>query len=226
MSSPAVIQARLMAGSFTDEYSAFVKSLLHFDGDLTDSAAGGAVYSLLENAVLTATDQRFGSGGLDCRNLTGVNGVSSTAHVSLALGTSDWCIELFLKDTGIGGANRWVFLLEGTVGTISFWDVGGWTVNGDVSSATPSTFTRPAVGAWHHLAVCRSGNAGTVWVDGESKQTFDLTGINFGSGNGTLYLGRSSGGGDYRLLIDEFRLTVGVPRYTAPFTPAGPFPNP
>ena len=212
-------------GEAGDPYWSYVRALLHFDGSMVDSAAGGAVYSLLENAVLTATDQRFGSGGLDCRNLSGANGVTSTAHVSLALGTSDWCIELFLKDTGIGGTNKWIFLLEGSTATISFWDLGGWTANGDVSSTTPATFTKPTEGAWHHLAVCRSGNTGTVWVNGISQQTFDLTGINFGSGYGTLYLGRSSGSGDYRLLIDDFRVTVGVPRYTAPFMPAGPFPN-
>lgn len=212
-------------GESGDPYWSYVRALLHFDGDMTDSAAGGAVYSLLDNAILTATDQRFGTGGLDCRNLTGNNGVASTAHVSLALGTSDWCIELFLKDTGIAGTNKWIFALEGSVGTISFWNLGGWTVNGDVSGTTPATFTPPSSGSWHHLAVCRSGNTGTVWVNGESEQTFDLTGINFGAGNGTLYLGRASGAGDYRLLIDDFRVTVGVPRYTAPFTPSGPFPN-
>ena len=211
----------------TDPYAAFVKALLHFDGDLSDSAAGGAVFSLLDNAVLTATDQLTGSGALDCRDLTGVNGVSSTAHISLALGTSDWCVEMFVKDTGIGGTNKWVFFLEGSAGTISFWEVsGGWRINGDILSATPPFFAAPTPDVWHHLAISRSGNSGTVWLNGASQQTFDVTGVNYGTGNATLYLGRSSGGGDYRLLIDEFRLTVGTPRYTTAFTPSYPFLNP
>ena len=222
----SAIQQMLLIGAIeTDPYWAYVKALLHFESDLTDSAAAGPTYSFTSSGAITNASAIVGAGSLDCRTGSG-SGVSSNSRVELALGASDFCVEMVFKDTGLSGANPWVFLLEGSITNLGLWNLGGnWTANGAGSGFTPAVFTPPTSGVVNHVAVTRNGNVGTVWVNGVSKQTWNLTGVNYGSGGATSWIGRSSGAGDYRLIIDEWRLTVGVPRYTAPFTPKYPFPS-
>jgi hypothetical protein len=74
-------------------------------------------------------------------------------------------------------------------------------------------------GAWHHIAVVRNGSAWTIYIDGTSRGTGTwagaMTPLAYGPYIGAdQYYGRAFVG-----YIDDLRITRGVARYTANFTP-------
>jgi hypothetical protein len=73
---------------------------------------------------------------------------------------------------------------------------------------------------WTHLAICKSGATTTLYLNGTSRVTTTNSPTN--SGN-PVYIGANiDGGSPYWPLngyIDDLRITKGVARYTANFTP-------
>jgi hypothetical protein len=72
--------------------------------------------------------------------------------------------------------------------------------------------------AWHHLALTRLGTAVTIWVDGVSRATSTSSASFSGQTN---FVGRNNAYSPRNLVgyIDDLRITKGVARYTANFTP-------
>jgi hypothetical protein len=89
----------------------------------------------------------------------------------------------------------------------------GWT-----SGISPMRFTSNAsTGAWHHLAITRSGNTFRTFFNGASGGGATSS-ENLGSQTDPLHIGVYSGG-TLNGYIDDLRITKGYARYTAPFTP-------
>jgi hypothetical protein len=89
--------------------------------------------------------------------------------------------------------------------------------------------TTVTLNEWHHAAVTRSGSTVRIFLDGNLEATGNIS-------TGTLQGTRSRIGtaiysgvpqGNVQGWIDDIRITRGVARYTANFTPpSAPFPNP
>jgi len=76
-----------------------------------------------------------------------------------------------------------------------------------------------STGTWYHLAVTRSGNVYTLYVDGSSVGSATYTTQQPGSG-AYGFIGAETGQGAYlNGYIDDLRITKGVARYTSSFTP-------
>jgi len=81
------------------------------------------------------------------------------------------------------------------------------------------------VGAWHAVAYTRGGTTFTLWIDGTSVGTAtasgalteDTTALAIGADN------TGDSGSNLDGYIDEVRITKGTCRYTANYTPTGPF---
>jgi hypothetical protein len=78
-----------------------------------------------------------------------------------------------------------------------------------------------STGTWHHLALVRNGSTLSIYIDGVSQAlTADVAiGANdVGDVSSPLYIGSDS---QYHLngYIQDLRITKGVARYTADFTP-------
>jgi hypothetical protein len=119
----------------------------------------------------------------------------------------------------------------------------GWLVqtgNGDGKPVfykiTTSTATAVATdagstvntGQWYHIAIVKNGSTTTIYRDGTSVGSGSDT--NTYSVTGNFYIGGGSGTGfdNFYLngYIDDLRITKGVARYTANFTPpTAAFPN-
>lgn len=80
--------------------------------------------------------------------------------------------------------------------------------------------------AWHHVAVVRNVNTWSLYVDGTSRATGTWTGA-ISDISASVFIGRDQFYiRDYLGYMDELRITKGVARYTANFTPpALPFPD-
>jgi hypothetical protein len=67
---------------------------------------------------------------------------------------------------------------------------------------------------WHHAAIVRDTNYLYLFIDGVARDTADITGRTEFAEVSPFYIGRSFGG-----WIDEFRISKGIARWTANFTP-------
>ena len=72
---------------------------------------------------------------------------------------------------------------------------------------------------WQHLAVVRNGNVYTIYVDGVSKATTTSSDL-INSGTDPIQLGIINGS-QYPTVgyLQDLRVTKGLARYTANFTP-------
>lgn len=154
-----------------------------------------------------------------------------------AFASGDFTIEGFLSPTDLS-ANSGLFFFGDpdsnynrvqidykTNGSVSFFIEGsadGLTIDAQAPAGTI------VVGNRYHIAAVVSGNVLILFIDGVE------TGRNTGSvraanHNANCYIGLARNGGARRYctgIIDDFRLTKGVARYTSNFkTPTPPFPT-
>jgi len=86
-------------------------------------------------------------------------------------------------------------------------------------------FTNLLNTGWHHYAGVRSGNSLLLFIDGvlEASGSFSASIPNV-TALPTVGVRASTGGSPWLGWIDEFRISVGVARWTANFTPpAAPY---
>jgi hypothetical protein len=72
--------------------------------------------------------------------------------------------------------------------------------------------------AWHHIAISRSGTSLRVFFDGVQQGSSPYSDSTSYNGTGALRIG-SGANGDLNGYLDDIRITKGVARYTANFTP-------
>jgi len=207
-----------------DEYT---KILLHCDGDnngttFTDSS----IYSKTATPTntVTSTDQKkFGATSAK------FNGTSSYIFIE---DNNDWDVEgdytidfWFLTNTASG-----VSYTKGILGTQQFGAgyVNGWVVghyqgnltvrvNGTTYSGSGTINT----GTWYHIALVWSGSANTFKVYLDGNELYSGVALTTKVAR-DLYLGNVSPIDVNRHLdgyIDEFRISKGISRWTANFTP-------
>lgn len=93
-------------------------------------------------------------------------------------------------------------------------------------AVTTTANTTVAINTWYHIAVVRSSNTFYLFKDGVSQGTISNTG-NVNSGPTFPYvIGGYTSGAYLNGYIDDYRITKGIARYTADFTPpTAEFPN-
>jgi hypothetical protein len=225
-------------GTYADGNDSYTKVLLGFDGadagtTITDVAVGGSAHSwsAAGNANTDTAQSKFGGTSLACDG-TG-DYVTCADHADFTLGSSDFTIDCWFYVNAAGGTQ---LLLAGqsdnlaTASSTSFYIErrssnnairfiafqGG--LNVDVESTT--TFTNAVNTGWHHLAVVRNGTSLKLYIDGTLENSDTLTGaVNDSSNN--LSVGRLGEltSSTWNGWIDEFRISVGIARWTANFTP-------
>jgi len=199
------------------EYSN-VQLLLHCNGTngsttFTDSSQNGLSLSANGNSQISTAQFKFGGASA---YFDGANSTISVQDSVLVTGTGQFTIEMWFYASSTDG------------GLVNSQNVNGgyelihrnselkfWAYNsGDVLVATA-----PSLNAWHHVAVTRdASNVLRMFVDG----TLVDSATNFTEWlfKNSLTIGSSrTGFYDFDGYIDDFRLTTGVARYTAAFTP-------
>jgi hypothetical protein len=140
--------------------------------------------------------------------------------LNLQFGTGDFTVECWIYPTAVGAAQRGI-MSKGTNTT-------GWElrIDGAVSGGLDISYASTAVtnatvvtlNTWHHVAFTRSGTAVKVFLDGAVVGSA-TTATDF-SQTDVLKIGDSRAGSQaFSGYIDELRITKGVARYTAAFTP-------
>lgn len=206
-----------------DPYWNNVVLAMHMDDVGLTDVKGHAV-TLKGNASRSAAQSKFGgySAYLDG---TG-DYITVPSGSDFAFGTGDFTVEFWFMQTVAGNP----FLIDcrpisSTNGAYVTTYINAGTVVFFTNAEARITSSAITTGAWYHVAVCRSGTSTRLFLNGtQTGSTYtDPTNyiaspVNIGaSGNGLFPL---TG------YLDDFRITKGVARYTANFTPpAAAFPH-
>jgi len=136
-------------------------------------------------------------------------------------GTGDFTIEGWFYPTSTSWYIPWDFRSgSDTANMALFWSYTSGTYifyqNSAFKITSSSTFS---ASQWHHVAVTRDSGTCTLWVNGTSEGTASIT-TDFTNDN-LIWLGRyyQSNAYDFNGYISDFRITKGLARYTANFTP-------
>jgi hypothetical protein len=221
-------RAVIVGGS--DPYFADVSLLLHGNGAngstaITDSSPSPKIVTAVGNAqISTAIADPFGNSTKGLIALDGT-GDSLTAPLSIStFGTGDFTIELWIyknnNDTcGIqeardGGLVPWLWYFNGS--KLEFF----------TGSSFQSTNNVPT-GQWVHIAVSRASGVLRQFIDGNKESENTVTTNLTTTASSTLLMRTDDSNSDkFSGYIDEYRVTAGIARYTANFTPpTAPFPD-
>lgn len=207
-----------------DSYS---KVLLHCDGadaSTTFTDESGKTWTADGNAQIDTAQQKFGtaSGLFDG---TG-DRVSTPNSADFDFGTGDWTIDFWIRKNGTKA-------YPGIIGTEVSPTSQGWNIalgNSDnkvrvVWDNAVKILTAGTIAdlTWTHVAVVRYGNTVKVYLGGTADaNTDDCTGDSIDSDAGGAAIGRLTTNVDnyyWNGWIDEVRVSKGIARWTANFTP-------
>jgi hypothetical protein len=217
-------------GGATDPYWANVVALLHFDGangSTTFTDETGKTWTATGTAALATASKKFGTASLN--NGTGV--AVAGPYADFGFGTGDFTIEGWKRLTSAGpgfacifdnrsGANQGIAIYDKNAAGGSFI-----TVFNNAAQMGATTFGVPDTTNFYHWSVCRQGTTLYASINGSVEAIATDSRTYAASPSATIganYLGSQPQVG----FMDEFRMTKGVARYTANFTPpTAAFPN-
>lgn len=200
-----------------------------------DSAADNNLETV-GNAQISTSVKKFGTGSIYFDG----SGDYLTAPPSdlYAFGTGDFTVETWFKSSVANQNNHatmvgcyqsstngtWAFKFHATTNNVSFASYSNNNWNDWVTSTNPVTDQ-----AWHHLAVSRQSGTLRIFVDGALVNSWFNVNNNLTGAGHPLTVGWMQQDAATSFLngyIDDLRITKGVARYTANFTPpAAPFPD-
>lgn len=194
---------------------ASVVLLLHCDGadgstTFTDSSGTPKIVTANGDAHIETDQSQFGgaSGQFDG---TG-DSLSIASHADFGFGTGDFTIEFWVRPGNVGvGAKRIIYFNDDTLNC----DINNGTIY--VYNGSVRNFGSVAVNTWYHVAYTRSSGTLRCFLDGVSGYSGSDT---TNTAARTLTIGAKNTAVELLTgYIDELRITKGVARYTANFTP-------
>lgn len=147
----------------------------------------------------SSTDFDFGSGDYTLECWINLN-ATTTTELLIRRSAATWApFSLYVDGTGLGFSGS-------TTG--ASWDIA---ITGTTAVST---------GVWHHAALTRYGNVYTLWLDGTACGTTTVSGALMSS-TSPVYIGCDFNQA-YSMngYLDDVRITKGIARYTAAFTPS------
>ena len=229
-STDALTQAAYVTN---DSLDAYTKTASHFDGAdtataYTDPVAGA--YTFIGTAQLDTAQYKFGTASL---LLDGNSDYVSLADsASWTFGSGNFTVDFWIRFSGVSPGQFLVSNWTGTSSTSSFAiTMGGdeantkFVFNTSFTDATTSGWQvgalTPTTNTWYHVAFVRNGNDFNLYVNGTLDKTYSSSKTLIDS-TAVLRIGASVNASPEYFLngwMDEVRVSNGIARWTANFTP-------
>ena len=171
-------------------------------------------------ANVSTTQSEFGGSSMKFNGTTDFLTANSTPNLDLS--TGDYTIELWAYSTATTNAVD-SCLGWGGNSIMLYHDATNWTYEvGNGSSVVFQITTPYTANVWVNLALTRNANTFTLWKNGVSSAT-STSSTSISLTGKTLYIGVNGYIGlaqKFTGYIDDLRITKGIARYTANFTPS------
>ena len=226
------------AGGASDPDFASVSLLLHMDGSngsttFTDSSSNAFTGTRYGSLAVSTTESKFGGASAAFSGGTSADALDFADNAAFDFGTGDFTLECWAYLNGTPGnvnalvakwgsaGNEWIWWVNNS-GKLVFYTNGGSVT----SSASVPT------GQWTFLSVTRQSGTVKVFIGGAQGASSTIS-TDF-NGSATLSVGNYPAFGNFNHnygiavdgYLDDVRITKGVARYTAAFTPpTEPFPD-
>lgn len=218
---------------------------------LTDTNAGGTAKTWTvssapnatgPNTVLTSSNFKFGPTALSLPFVANTNPIETPYSTDFNFGTQDWTIDFWYNANGTTPTVRG-FTGNGTeanvaqIGIMLFTDntgrIGSYIGNGTTYTNGPSGSTSlSGTTSWYHIAFVRNGANVMLFVNGVQEGSTVNIGAGWSIPNLTGFPWRIAIVGNAASpthsiaygIYDEYRLSVGIARWTTNFPPpTGPY---
>lgn len=209
----------------------YTVSLLHMDGtdaSTTFTDESGKTWTASGNAQIDTAQSKFG-GASGLFDGTG-DYISTPDHADWQLdggsNSNAWTIDFWVQFNGDPGTaivgfveqlqdtnNRWEIVLSSNALYMRLVSGGSTLINlGNAWNPTTAT--------WYHVAVVKNGTTGyMMFVDGTQIGTTQTNTNPIPDFSGAMNVGTYNGGSYLNGWIDELRVSKGIARWTANFTP-------
>ena len=199
-----------------------VTLLLHGDGNLTDSSSYNTTLTNIGNVGFNTSNVQFGTGCFSFNGL--IQRLTTPSSTLYSFGTANFTIEFWFYRTGVASGQRMIGNLPNSGWAGNNWVIGSdnggtnilYYINNYNSGAPLLTGTTTiSINTWYHYALVRNGTTFTQYINGVlDKQATGISTNIDGGGSYPISLGSDGYTGFYPGLIDEFRITTGIARYT------------
>lgn len=214
----------------SDPYFSSVALLMHMEGvnggtSFTDSSSSHKTCTVIGGTTTSTAAEKFGSSSCLITG-TDAGGISLASSADFGFGAGDFTIEGWVNVGNVSTRLNTILDLRVSGTGIQFFVGGGiYTVPANsigCSSNTGilATATGMSANVWTHVAITRASGTVRGFINGVLVFTVSDT-RTYGSSL-SAYIGRDTGGTSYQGFggyLDDLRVTKGVARYTANFTP-------
>lgn len=220
-----------------DQHFASVVLLLGFEGadgatSTTDESPSPKTMTFVGTAQIdTGVAPPFGTSSL---LLDGTDDYLTTPDsADWAFGSGDFTIEAWIRRTNVTSNDNIVAQWGNTQRSWTFTALNGSLSVSESNSLTGTTATRtgtwsPSNDTWYSVAASRVSSTLYLFADGVLLNVGGTAdSLTLANSSALLHVGKveNSSSNDMGGHIKELRITKGVGRYTANYTPAGPFPR-
>lgn len=199
--------------------------LLHMDGadngtTFTDSSRFARTMTRGGDTKTVTAQSRFGGASA---YFDGTGDYLSNSDAGVVLGSGDFTVDFWVRLTSsisetifdtqvIGGATSRTNSIRLSASSSRELII---THNG----AIRITSSARSLNTWYHIAIVRNGTTTTLYVNGTADGTTTAITANMSTASMVIGMNASSSSNFYSGYIDEFRVSVGIARWTANFTP-------
>jgi len=218
---------------YFDDVLLLVQSLDQPNGGTSFSDVKGHTISDAGSTTHTTSQYKFDTSSIFLNGAS--NGIEFASDSDFIIGTQDFCIEFFTKVTSWPAWSYFQQSDSSDHGINIGWTGGSSPLSIYLQAGTPPALWNhdfagsaiPIDSNFHHVALCRDGNIMRLFIDGVQKDGDQACNSVYITTAYALFVGTNRNAtGTQVHYMEEYRFTVGVPRYTTDFSiPAEAFPN-
>lgn len=205
----------------------FTKLMLHGDGTngsttFTDSSASVHTQTAHGSCAISTAQSKFGGAAIKCATSTS-DWLAASSSSDFDFGSGDFTIDYWVYQ--LSHANPVVHVAREQTTTFPPFLIGYGGSQVYMSStgsswdvASGKTLGAEVINGWSHLALVRSGTTFYTFRDGVQQDTWTSS-ATLPTKTGAMGIGSGQSGNYMNGYIDELRVSKGIARYTANFTP-------